>query len=320
MPARSPAGLSRASCSGRWATCRPSRCGEAADKRSDLFSFGTILYEMLSGQRAFRGDTAADTITAILSKEPPDLSQTNKDIHPGLDRIVRHCLEKNPEERFESARDVAFDLEALSGSHRHDDHRGDGENDDATELPAASGGRRGRLAIGAAGGLNDRGGSSSARQSDFSSAHLPQRIHSAGAVRAGRPVDLLRRRLGRAAARDLPDPARQPGLAGVRPARNGADVDLGSGRDGGLSEHPTLGLFQRNGTLARIGITGGGAPREIASDVYWADWTPDGQALAIVRDVEVEEPPGVPDRHADLFVFRVDEPSSRVSRRRPRSP
>ncbi len=89
--------------------------GKPADKRSDLFSFGTILYEMLSGQRAFRGDTAADTITAILTKEPADLSQTNKNIHPGLDRIVRHCLEKNPEERFESARDVAFDLEALSG-------------------------------------------------------------------------------------------------------------------------------------------------------------------------------------------------------------
>ena len=88
--------------------------GKAADKRSDLFSFGTILYEMLAGQRAFRGDTAADTITAILTKEPPDLSQTNKEIHPGLDRIVRHCLEKNPEERFESARDVAFDLESLS--------------------------------------------------------------------------------------------------------------------------------------------------------------------------------------------------------------
>src|SRR6202163_3981039 len=88
--------------------------GRAADKRSDLFAFGTILYEMLAGQRAFRGDSAADTITAILTKEPPDLSQTNKDVHPGLDRIVRHCLEKNPEERFESARDVAFDLEALS--------------------------------------------------------------------------------------------------------------------------------------------------------------------------------------------------------------
>src|SRR5947208_1814965 len=89
--------------------------GQPADRRSDLFAFGVILYEMLSGQRAFRGDTAADTITAILTKEPPDLSQTNREIHPGLDRIVRHCLEKNPEERFESARDLAFDLEALSG-------------------------------------------------------------------------------------------------------------------------------------------------------------------------------------------------------------
>ncbi len=58
--------------------------GKAADRRSDLFAFGTILYEMLAGQRAFRGDTAADTITAILTKEPPDLSQTNKEIHPGL--------------------------------------------------------------------------------------------------------------------------------------------------------------------------------------------------------------------------------------------
>jgi serine/threonine protein kinase len=66
--------------------------GTPADKRSDLFAFGTILYEMLSGQKAFRGDSAADTITAILTKEPPDLSQTNKEVHPGLDRIVRHCL------------------------------------------------------------------------------------------------------------------------------------------------------------------------------------------------------------------------------------
>jgi serine/threonine protein kinase len=92
--------------------------GKPADRRSDIFAFGAILYEMLSGQRAFRGDTAADTITAILTKEPPDLSQTNKEIHPGLDRIVRHCLEKNPEERFESARDVAFDLRRCRPSRR----------------------------------------------------------------------------------------------------------------------------------------------------------------------------------------------------------
>ena len=89
--------------------------GKPADPRSDIFSFGAILFEMLSGRRAFHGDTAADTMTAILTKEPPDLSETNRNVHPGLERIVRHCLEKNPEERFHSAHDLAFDLESLSG-------------------------------------------------------------------------------------------------------------------------------------------------------------------------------------------------------------
>jgi len=69
---------------------------------------------MLSGMRAFRGDTTADTMSAILLKEPPDLSATNKAVSPGLDRVVRHCLEKDPERRFHSAHDLAFDLEALS--------------------------------------------------------------------------------------------------------------------------------------------------------------------------------------------------------------
>jgi Tol biopolymer transport system component len=87
--------------------------GKAADHRSDIFSFGAILYEMLSGHRAFRGDTAADTISAILTKDPPDLSETNSRIPEGVERIVTHCLEKSPEGRFQSARDIAFDLEAL---------------------------------------------------------------------------------------------------------------------------------------------------------------------------------------------------------------
>ena len=89
--------------------------GKPADQRSDIFSFGAILYEMLSGARAFHRDSAAETMSAILREEPPDLSATNKSVQPGLERIVRHCLEKNPEERFYSTRDVAFDLEALSG-------------------------------------------------------------------------------------------------------------------------------------------------------------------------------------------------------------
>jgi serine/threonine protein kinase/Tol biopolymer transport system component len=89
--------------------------GQAADHRSDIFSFGAILYEMLSGRRAFRGESTADTISAILREEPPDLSSTNRNINPALERVVNHCLEKNPEERFNSARDLAFALEAASG-------------------------------------------------------------------------------------------------------------------------------------------------------------------------------------------------------------
>ncbi len=89
--------------------------GKHADARSDIFSFGAVLYEMLSGRKAFHGDSAADTMSAILREDPPDLSATNRLIPPALDRIVRHCLEKNPEARFHSAHDLAFDLQALSG-------------------------------------------------------------------------------------------------------------------------------------------------------------------------------------------------------------
>ena len=86
------------------------------DQRSDIFSFGAILYEMLSGRRAFHGESAAETMSAILKEDPPDLSATNKTVSPAMERLVNHCLEKNPEVRFHSARDLAFALEALSGS------------------------------------------------------------------------------------------------------------------------------------------------------------------------------------------------------------
>src|SRR6266550_93955 len=89
--------------------------GQPVDHRSDIFSFGAILYEMLSGIRAFRGNSMAETMSAILREDPPDLSETNKTVSPALERVVRHCLEKNPAERFHSARDLAFAIESLSG-------------------------------------------------------------------------------------------------------------------------------------------------------------------------------------------------------------
>ncbi len=90
--------------------------GRAVDQRSDIFSFGCILYEMLSGRRAFHGESAAETMSAILREDPPELTNTNKSITPALERLVNHCLEKNPESRFHSASDLAFALEALAGS------------------------------------------------------------------------------------------------------------------------------------------------------------------------------------------------------------
>jgi Tol biopolymer transport system component len=88
--------------------------GEPADHRSDIFSFGAIFYEMLTGKPAFHDDTAAETMSAILRKDPPALLTIERSLPPTLERVVRHCLEKDPNQRFHSARDLAFALEAIS--------------------------------------------------------------------------------------------------------------------------------------------------------------------------------------------------------------
>src|SRR5580704_10000214 len=87
--------------------------GQTADARSDLFSLGVVLYEMVSGKRAFAGDSSVEVMNAILKQEPPDL---NTALPPSLDRMIRRCLEKKPEERFQSAIDLAFALESISGT------------------------------------------------------------------------------------------------------------------------------------------------------------------------------------------------------------
>ena len=264
--------------------------GRAADHRSDIFAFGAILYEMLAGRRAFQADTAADTITAILTKEPADLSQTNREIHPGLDRIVRHCLEKNPEERFESARDLAFDLEALSGV-------SGATVTGAVAAAEARGRRRPSWALFAAVAVVSAAiAGLAAFASGKKAGRVPpplfhqltfQRGEVGGAFFApdgqtilysaaweGEPFEVFINR---------------PESPESRPFGLAAAEVLAISRTGemaiSLNRRTTL-SFIRTGRLARISIAGG-APREILDDVQWADWSLDGKSLAIVRDFGV---------------------------------
>ena len=265
--------------------------GKPADKRSDLFAFGTILYEMLSGQRAFRGDTAADTITSILTKEPPDLSQTNKDVHPGLDRIVRHCLEKNPEERFESARDLAFDLEALSGVSSPTGVTG------ARALPAETVKRRRWPALALAGLLGALIASpfvySAGKKAGFvQPPEFHQITFSRGEVGGSLFAPDGQTVVYSAAWEGAPFSVfiNRPESPESRPFGLDRAEVLSISKSGEMAvslNRRFAHSFVRTGRLARISIAGG-APRDILDDVQFADWSPDGQTLAIVRDAGVK--------------------------------
>src|SRR5436190_18253673 len=88
--------------------------GETVDHRADIFSFGATMYEMLTGRRAFHGDTGVETLSAILKHDPLEVEPEKLHVAPGLERVVRHCLEKKPADRFQSARDLMFALTELS--------------------------------------------------------------------------------------------------------------------------------------------------------------------------------------------------------------
>src|ERR1700688_1352806 len=90
--------------------------GKGVDHRSDIFSVGAILYEMLTGQRAFRGETEVDTITAVLREDPPAINLDEAGIPEAFQQVIHHCLEKDPENRFQSARDLAFALDTLANA------------------------------------------------------------------------------------------------------------------------------------------------------------------------------------------------------------
>jgi hypothetical protein len=251
--------------------------GKAADPRSDIFSFGAILYEMLSGKRAFQGDTAADTMSSILKEDPPDLSLTNQNVSPGLERIVRHCLEKNPEQRFHSAHDLAFDLERCRVSPR----RGSSPAKSRIHagLPSASwGGRPRGLAIGLfAGRLIWRAGPEPPRASTGS------RSAAGRSERALCPDghDHLLGVLGRRPkSGDLLDAPGEPGVAAAEPSNRGSRRSP-HGRDARSDPIAVLDRVRLDRHSRRRPV--GQRVAELLEDVASADWSPDGANLPSSR-------------------------------------
>ena len=259
--------------------------GMVLDPRSDIFSFGAILYEMLSGKRAFHGDTPADTMSSILKEEPPELSETNRNVSPALERIVHHCLEKNPESRFHSASDIAFDLEHLSGL--------SGSTARVAAAEAAVQPRR-RLLIGLAAGLAVAcavyglgwlTGKSGSRAPQAEYQQITFRTGSIGNARftpdgsivysaswEGGDDQLYMSRTDDPGSREL----------GIK------DAELLSISKGGelAIRLNTVGHggYARSGTLARVPLSGG-TPREVLDNVQDADFSANGDNLAIVRYV-----------------------------------
>ncbi len=262
--------------------------GRNADARSDIFSFGAILYEMLSGKRAFHGDSAAETMSAILREDPPDLSVTNQNISPGLERIVRHCIEKNPEQRFHSAHDVAFALEALSGF-----------TASGTAAAAAIPGRAGRAvprwllraagvailaaALAASYAIGRRAEKKPETALSFSQLSFRQEpVFNARFAPDGKTVVYSAAPSGNT-----------PQIFSLRPDYPGATRGFSGVHLLSISSKGELAVLTRPqylghalfvGTLSRMPLEGG-APREILGGVREADWSPDGTDLALIRDV-----------------------------------
>src|SRR5579863_2841316 len=281
--------------------------GAAVDHRSDIFAFGAILFEMLSGRRAFKRDTAAETMTAILKEDPPELTEINRGISPALDRIVRHCLEKNPDQRFQSARDLAFNLDALS--------QYSSSSAGAIAKPTAV--QRVRrfqwliaiLLVAFAAGLGYLVGHGAKISSEVTYHQLTFRK---GTVLSARFAPDNRTVIYDAAWSGK-DPelfsTRQDSIESRPVGLSQVDL-LGISSTGeiAISLKPTTlpGFFGMVGTLARTPLTGGTAPREALENVEWADWSPDGSNLLVVRTLGNENRIEYP---AGKVVFKVAVPA-----------
>ncbi len=259
--------------------------GDPADHRSDAFSFGCVLYEMLGGRRAFRRETGAETMTAILKEEPKPLSEITPGIPPVLERLVMHCLEKDPSRRFQSMGDVAFTLETLA-------HAGiPGQAAAALRRPARRATRTvlwfgaslmaATLAWVAWSWSTSQGEPPRFRKLTFQrgaiySARLAPDGQTVvyGASWHGAGLELFSTRLDATESRPMGMAA---DILGISPS---GEMALS------LDRHTVVSLMSV-GRLARAPL-GGGAPREILEGVLDADWSPDGAEIAVTREIDGE--------------------------------
>jgi len=260
------------------------------DPRSDIFSLGCVLYEMLAGKRAFQGDTTAETMTAILRQEPPDLTTLDATLPPALDRIVRHCLEKDPDNRFQSARDLGFDLESFSLP-------GQAGAAPAKSLPTrrgAVGALAAAIPLAAAGAVwFDRRWSKSSklkfdrltyRRGKISAARFAPDGHTIvySAQWEDEPYQLF-------TVRDDGPESRPLGFSGA------GLFGISSRSELALCLNLRSDSFYNQGTLARAPFSGG-EPRPMVENVRFADWTPDGSDLAVIVETtkgwQIQSPPG----------------------------
>jgi serine/threonine protein kinase len=251
--------------------------GKSVDARSDIFSFGAILYEMMVGHRAFAGETEVDTITAVLKEEPPEMVVAGQNIPPAFEHIIRHCLEKEPENRFQSARDLAF---ALSTATETATSRiGSRTQPRRIEkwLPWLAGAAA-IVALAMFVGSKLRPVEppnflrlTFERGTIYSARFTPDgRNVLYGASWSGRPLEIY------TTLSDAPQ-SRSLGIASSHMLALSHSNELAIVLHG---EHGSR-LDFINGTLARTPLAGG-APREIEQDVRWADWDTKGE-LAVAH-------------------------------------